>query len=231
VRLLLSQRADPNIADNSGRTPLYFGVYNTQIVSDLLAHGAELGPKHTSRLQYTLANAVQYANPVVIKQLMQRGKEMPMEELDAALERAVYTRQESIAKVLWRRNARIRGRSTALWLAAVQGDVPLMEKLTAYGAKPLQGEWNVVLKLALTKKSLPSLKKALEHGADPNIRNAEEYTPLMRTVLWGETQAVSLLLRYGAKTDVVDATGQTAWTLAQKRGKPDIMRLLSADSP
>lgn len=66
----------------------------------------------------------------------------------------------------------------------------------------------------------------LEHGADPNIPDGRGFTSLHSAAELGLEDIVLLLLRHGARTEIV-AAGYTAAALAETRGHANILGLLA----
>ena len=73
----------------------------------------------------------------------------------------------------------------------------------------------------------------LAHGADPNRRtpknlkgHTNDWTPIFYAIYDKQADLVSLLLRYHAKTDLVDIEHKTPLQWARERKAPDIVALL-----
>ena len=73
---------------------------------------------------------------------------------------------------------------------------------------------NPKLKTAARKGDLKAVKKMLEDGANPNIKNGSGGTPLVWAAYYGHTEMVKVLLEYGADPNMEDATGNTPLSLA-----------------
>ena len=65
----------------------------------------------------------------------------------------------------------------------------------------------------------------LDHGADPNARDARGFTALHRAAEMGERQSLELLLARGARADV-EAAGHTPRSLAEARDEHEMVALL-----
>jgi ankyrin repeat protein len=70
------------------------------------------------------------------------------------------------------------------------------------------------------------LRQLLEHGANPNIPDLRNFTPLHQASSRGWLEASRLLLSYGAKVDVKDEEGRTPFDVAASEGHDEIAKLL-----
>jgi hypothetical protein len=70
------------------------------------------------------------------------------------------------------------------------------------------------------------IKKRLEEGADPNIRDRDGNTPLHFAASKGCAEVARLLLEHGADPNAQDKSGETPLHLAASGGHVDIVRLL-----
>lgn len=70
------------------------------------------------------------------------------------------------------------------------------------------------------------IRVLLEHGADPNVKWEDDWTPLLIEAAYGTADQVKLLLEKGAKVDTRNANGDTALTATLSMGRMDSARLL-----
>ena len=76
---------------------------------------------------------------------------------------------------------------------------------------------------------LDLLEQMLVDGVEINARDAGGRTLLHWAVENDHTEAVRLLLRYGADRTVTDRARRTAYQLAKKRGNPQVLRLFESE--
>jgi len=70
------------------------------------------------------------------------------------------------------------------------------------------------------------IKKLLEKGTDPNIRDGDGNTPLHFAASKGCAEVARLLLRHGADPNAQDKSGKTPLHVAAFNGHVDVVRLL-----
>lgn len=70
----------------------------------------------------------------------------------------------------------------------------------------------------------------LARGADPNACARDGVTPLMQAAMWDNADAVTMLLRAGARTDARSVFGNTPRSIAASNGYDHIVRLID-DAP
>ena len=70
------------------------------------------------------------------------------------------------------------------------------------------------------------VRRLLEHGANPNIRDRSQSTPLHRASSKGWVEVARLLLGYGANVDERDEEGRTPFHVASSKGHHETTNLL-----
>lgn len=105
--------------------------------------------------------------------------------------------------------------STALMEAALYGHEIAFGYLLRFGADPDVKDMHGDTVLFYSRCTLAMFKEALKAGADPNVQNKLGQTPLMylinNSIVGFPRLRVALLLKYGAKTDIVDKNGKTVF--------------------
>jgi ankyrin repeat protein len=127
-------------------------------------------------------------------------------------------------------NARDAHGSTALYIAAVQGEAWPVGELLAAGASPdvpSGGDSDgTPLCGAASWGHAPVLRALLAAGADPGLAEADGYTPLAWAVSGGSLDSVWMLLDAGADPNQADARGRTPLLRAAEHGQLSLVRLL-----
>jgi ankyrin repeat protein len=206
VRALLERGADVNVQTVDGRSPVYLAsmlTQGTEILSLLLAKGANPNtPDIAGRTP--LMNAAAFGNVETMRVLIDKGANV---------------------------NARTQAGSTALFDAARSRSVRAAQLLIDKGAdvNAATKRNNTALQAAASFGSTPIVKLLVEKGANIAVTDERGYSPLMYAA-YSEGMpagAVRLLLEKGAEVSLT-GEGETALSLAEKRGETEIVRLIRA---
>lgn len=113
--------------------------------------------------------------------------------------------------------------------AAARGDVSELGRLLEEGAD-INGQnengWTA-LKQAVVNNEQAAAQFLLEAGAKPNIPSFDKKTcPIHNAVRNKNTELVGLLLRHGARVDVIDADGKLPLDYANETNQRDVARQL-----
>ena len=224
VELLLSHKANVKAADNNGQTPLHMAAGNgfRSVAEVLLAHGADVNAK-TGTGSTPLLMAAANGFRSVAELLLAHGADPNASTTDV------------------RSSSQVRYIGTPLHVAAVRGDVALMELLlanksnisaaTGYGRTPLD--------VAAGAGNLAIASTLLSHGADVNAKNSgtdsKGWTPLHYAVNSNQKEMVALLLKNKADPNARIETsfgeggkGYTSLLMATAKALPDVVDLLLA---
>jgi ankyrin repeat protein len=115
---------------------------------------------------------------------------------------------------------------SALHLAAFSG-VPeavrlVVERGGEVNARARTRFKNTPLQAALLAGQLATAKLLLERGADPLVRQAHGFTPLLEVAFEGRRDLIDLLLAAGAELNSRADDGRTALTEALRGGHPEL---------
>jgi ankyrin repeat protein len=69
----------------------------------------------------------------------------------------------------------------------------------------------------------------IEHGADVNAVQADDFTPLQEAAQNGQIAMIDLLLDHGADCHAANQQGQTAYDIAQAHGHAEAAARLKRD--
>jgi serine/threonine-protein phosphatase 6 regulatory ankyrin repeat subunit B len=167
TRLLLQNGANPNLADQSGQTPLMWAARNDHIdvVRLLLRAGADVNSEDT-RGETAITWAVKSGDPNVVKRLVDSGAKVSPED------------------------------GVSLRDAAKTGNEELVGVLLAAGANPCAKEWNNqnAIEAAADKGFLNVLKSVLEKSSQCADRNHELQEALSVATRSGHVPVVRYLL-------------------------------------
>jgi ankyrin repeat protein len=122
--------------------------------------------------------------------------------------------------------------STALMLAIENRHPEIVQLLLDKGSKPnehfIYHDATTSIGNSFTAASTRLGYEVVQCGVG-TPRRERVSTPLIRAVALGEVKIVSLLLNYGADVNMLDSEKLTALMHAEKRGQPDILRLLKKE--
>ena len=207
---LLTMGADPNIADEHGITPLHYTVAN----GIAALHGVRYDPVYNvyPKNMYKLA-----------KRLLESGADP---NIQIASNHRIGPDGSPFEM----------SGSTALLLASVSADVPLMQLLYIHGANPnITADGGITPLIAAARaactgscafeggnnsrpsdieKSFQAVKAVLEMGVNVNATADDGKTALHMAAFTGADQVVKYLAEKGANVNVRDRYGETPWTMA-----------------
>lgn len=204
VLLLLSRGADINVRREDGLTPLIVaascGLKDGAWIEFLVKQGADVNARD-NRGMPSLMWALWAADVETITSLIHLGADTNVKTIyGGILSEVVVLNQEllPVIRLLLKSEKNINQRDE-------RGRTPLLN--------------------ALSRGHIQTAKLLMEKGADVNIADGQQFTPLMAAVRW-DTEIVKLLLLHGAKCDVRDESGKTPFLIATAYGSVEILRLL-----
>lgn len=225
-----------NARNGFGQTPLMLAVAmerpTPNVITTLLTLGAD--PNATNNYGGTAyAIAVEHEKGQIAALLRERGGKETPGTRSAALRIAV--RRGLLAEVetfLTRQPELVDAtddlRRTALFLACVQGSLPLVEALLRRAADVNGADFadNTPLHGAALAGNADLVKVLLAKGADPRRVTRQKVTPLLNAAASGSLPAVEALLAAGADARAVDNLGETALHRAAAGGHTELIRRL-----
>lgn len=119
-----------------------------------------------------------------------------------------------------------RSGETALMMASLRGQTPLVQRLLQRGAAVNRPGWSP-LHYAATAPDQAPMTLLLAHGAAVDARSPNGTTPLMMAADYGPSACVDLLLAAGARVDLQNDLGLTAVDFAKQRGRDRLAAQLS----
>jgi ankyrin repeat protein len=204
IKLLLDHKADVNLSDENGYTPLIkaaeFGA--SEIVTLLLNRGAAID-KQTHDGTTALMLASEYGFLKTVELLLNRGASI---------------------------NHRNQEGTTALILAAKYGFLDTVALLLQKGANVNIQEYTGATALILAAGfGFPEIiNLLLEKGASINHQDQDGVTALMNAAEYGALDAIEVLLARDANKNITDNNGKTALDFAREYGHLAIEELLES---
>jgi ankyrin repeat protein len=206
IQGLLFLKADINCSDSHGITPIFFAAMENRIstIKFLLDHGAD--------------PFIQNKSSEVLLGYLARERNSPL--IQEILEKLVSSNHDVNISDMYGRSPRL--------LSIFYGTHQLTEKLILKGADPNlrsgTGLTPLVASILFHKKE--DFETLLQHGADLEFQdNAHQQTALMHAVLINDTYFVERLLKVGARTNIRDEHGLTAYDFAIHVKNQEIINL------
>lgn len=241
VQLLLDLGADPNLLDDHKMVALMYAAGGGPAkIRALLNRGAIVG-KQSKLGRTTLLMASAFAgNSEVVKILLDAGEDVHFEDRRNwnALTLAARTGDATLVRTLLDAGADVnsgdskrRSPGSPLMQAAWASDLELSRFLLNRGADADQQALDSGLIFAATHGNDELTELLLAFGADHRAKVVTNYvpeTPILAAVYSDamNTNIVRRLLRNGVDLNQADARGETASSIAAKRGNSEIARLL-----
>jgi ankyrin repeat protein/mono/diheme cytochrome c family protein len=237
MKLLLAKGAKPAAMNRRKSMPLHWAAFDAARVKLLLEAGAPVDAKQVEG-RTALYNAVSFGNAsAAAALLLEKGADANARTANGATPlMAASTRGDvAVMRMLIDRKAQVNARNgagaTALINAAASGNAAAVKLLLDNGAdaKLSTKKHDTALMAAATSGNEESVRLLIEAGSDVNEKGERGYTALMLAAASDALPAGSVkrLLAAGADT-APTADGETARSLAVKRGDTESARLLGA---
>ncbi len=237
VQRYLEQGADVNMILNDGSTALIWTTYhdNLGMTRRLLDAGAQVSTFNRYGIS-ALYNAAQNANSEAVALLVNHGADVSETQRsgETPLMTAVYTGDVEVVRTLIQYGADVNqaesflGQTPLMW-AASKNYADIVELLLENGAEvdtqsmlvPYDGTEDddiprnmpaggmTALLFAARDGSYKSAEVLLNYGADPNIRNYDEFPAMNLAILNQHYDLTEMLYNYGADPNLADIYNRT----------------------
>ena len=235
MKLLLDSGADVNVKNRRASTPLHWAIHDEAKVRVLIERGAAINAKQADGRTPLYQAASLGKGNAILRLLLENGGDPALSTAagQTPLMAASARGDVEAMRLLIERGAKVDARSgtgaTALMGAAASGNARAVQLLIEKGAdvNAATKRNETPLANAATSGNAESVKLLLDRGAKVNAQDHRGYSALMYAAA-SETmpgEIVRLLLAAGADTGLT-GEGETARTLAAKRGDTEVARLL-----
>lgn len=241
VKVLMDKDADIHARDENGWDALYHAAYGTKVkmVKFLLEHGADpntrenrkgfkcLVPDCTDGVQISgkpvLESAISTGNERIVRLLLTHGADVGLKKDVGMTPFALAADRDNVEmlQAFLDAGADPATDPEAVSRAALQIEPDPLRLLLDAGGNPDDG-----IHAAARKLRPRNVKVLLEYGADPNTKTLEGKTPLM---LSSHLDITRILLAAGADASIRDNNGRTALDYAKRRGREDLITVLSGN--
>ena len=223
VQILLDRGAEPNIANNKGRTPLLYAASESHkdVVQLLLDRGAE--PNMTNQYGKTALHVAGFmGHKGVVQHLLERGAEPNMADQYGAT--PLHLAAAGLPAKMW---------PTVPWKEGLSRPAynyeDVVHLLLERGAEPNMADQHgrAPLHYATSEGHKDVVQNLLDRGAEPNMAAQNGWTPLHSAANKGHKEVVQLLLDRGAEPNMADQHGRTPLSCALQMGHTDVANILT----
>ncbi|XXG98243.1 hypothetical protein Hte_004566 [Hypoxylon texense] len=245
VKLLIEAGADINFPKTNGLTPLYIAIYkeNDDVANYLIDIGAGVNPERESLLQaamtrYKSSIWKKFGHQFIKRRksfiLIQKNKEIIEKLVTAGTTMTVYPRyvasfSEPMLVFALEHPEAFKldspGRILQQAIFTQYRNAALMMIESGMSIDETGGPCHTALQAAAAVDSVDLMTKLLEKNADPNIRGGTYTSALNASIIRKNAEAVKLLLRHKAKTDI-EQDGHFPLHRAIQQGSIDIVRTI-----
>ena len=257
---LIERRADVNAAESDGTTPLHWAVHQNdlELVDRLLKAGANV--KVTNDYGVTpMSEAAVIGNAVLIDHLLKAGADVESTNADGQTALMIVARTSFVdaARILLKHGAKVNAvehwhGQTALMWAVAQNEPAMVKVLVAAGAdvnaRSTVNNWErqvtaepraiarpagglTPLLFAAREGCLECARTLVEAGADLNLSDPENISPLLMAVINTHFDLSAYLIKKGASPNKWDFWGRAPLYAAvdmntiPRGGRPDLPSL------
>lgn len=201
MKVLLQKKANPNLRNKFGQTPLMFCTQDIDKMKMLLHYGADVNAAARSGNTALLIACGAGGQAKQIKFLLDHGA-------------------DPLAK-RW-------GGETALMRIAQFGDTMSLNLLLHKGIDIDAHPWgNTAMMYAARSNNWACVLCLLNNGADPNILDGVNMSPLLWAAEWNNLEAVKVLLKKTKDINAIDSLGKMTplmWATYNEHDNPQIIQ-------
>lgn len=232
VRTLLDRGADPNVSDHAGATALIWAIDDVEKAKLLVERGANVNVRTADGRTPLLIAAASAGGTAVTRVLLDRGADPLLKGTGRAGEITPFLQSfrsgdPATVRLFLDRGSDVKTADIGALLgglaAGCEDCVGLV--MTQLDKQAIDRALTAVVPPGPLVGSVPRL---LQAGADPNGRDREGRTVLMRAAASDALpeEAVRALIERGADVNATSAAGETALSMARLRGDTPIVKLL-----
>jgi len=236
---LIFRNAKINAQDNEKQTPLHLAAQfdNMEIAKILIDSGADIERKDKHG-KTPLALAAENKHWLTARMLLQSGAD-PMTEDEFGQRPIRWLAKKCFGEIAKDGELSmcldIRSiKNATLHMAASMGSALVTNIILEHSANPSvlfkfdnnMSASGTALCAAVTNNHPGLVKLLLQHGADPNIPDANGWTPLHLAIWKNHSEMVKTLLSHGADPSTCTKSGENAYALAKDRKRKDLIRIL-----
>jgi ankyrin repeat protein len=239
LALLLDAKADVNAANVEGATPLIRAASDFEKTKLLLERGASIEARSKLGRTALIIASSSAGNRETVKLLLARGAQITDRDQngETCLTCAAKRGDTAMVELLLENGADITAASgfgqSALDWSAEASSLPTVALLLKHGGEKVRPHLNAALMAATTRGPDDLIRLLVEQGANPNFPTPlAGYTPLMLAAYSENVsdEAIRYLLAKGGDPKVRGANGETALSLAKKRGRTKVVELLEPNA-
>lgn len=232
--LVEKAKADVNLCNAAGFSPLYVSMKNQELFNYLIENGADVNLKTGSAFS-PIKLAISSSNMDSLKFLISKGANLNVKQNGESLLYIAVRNQSKfpIIKYIVEHGIDITIKNDdgdnalcycALWIEEFEVIKFLVEKGFPINMTNQSGE--SALYISSMKSHLKIVSYLIQSKADLNLRNQNGQTALYVACSWGFFPIVRILVENGALLDLVTKDNETALFIACFQGHFDIVKLL-----